>query len=100
MNSVTSCSDHTKIIVSLLRDMQLNDQRATLLQLVDKFKAKWKNLGGSNEAVDLKKEEIEQLIVQLILDRVLVCVHCKYCQLIHKYILWSLISISHLTLIG
>lgn len=62
---------HTKIIVSLLRDMQLNDQRATLLQLVDKFKAKWKNLGGSNEAVDLKKEEIEQLIVQLILDRVL-----------------------------
>lgn len=45
MNSVTSCSDHTKIIVSLLRDMQLNDQRATLLQLVDKFKAKWKNLG-------------------------------------------------------
>lgn len=56
--------------------------------------------GGSNEAVDLKKEEIEQLIVQLILDRVLVCVHCKYCQLIHKYILWSLISISHLTLIG
>lgn len=30
--------------------------------------------GCSNEAVDLKKEEIEQLIVQLILDRVLVCV--------------------------
>ena len=30
--------------------------------------------GCSNEAVDLKKEELEQLIVQLILDRVLVCV--------------------------
>ncbi|PNT78137.1 hypothetical protein BRADI_1g74287v3 [Brachypodium distachyon] len=62
---------HTKIIVSLLQDMQHNDQRATLLQLVDKFKTKWKHSGCSNEAVDLKKEEIEQLIVQLIIDRVL-----------------------------
>ncbi|VAI04436.1 unnamed protein product [Triticum turgidum subsp. durum] len=63
---------HTKIIVSLLQEMQQNDQRATLLQLVDKFKTKWKHSAGcSNEAVDLKKEEIEQLIVQLILDRVL-----------------------------
>jgi hypothetical protein len=43
----TSCLDHTKIIVSLLHDMQLNDQRATLLQLVDKFKSKWKGLGTS-----------------------------------------------------
>lgn len=62
---------HTKIIVSLLHDIQLNDQRATLLQLVDKFKAKWKDLGCSNESIDLKKEGIEQLVVQLILDRVL-----------------------------
>ncbi|VAH92537.1 unnamed protein product [Triticum turgidum subsp. durum] len=62
---------HTKITVSLLQEMQQNDQRATLLQLVDKFKTKWKHSGCSNEAVDLKKEEIEQLIVQLILDRVL-----------------------------
>ncbi|KAM3312358.1 hypothetical protein ACQJBY_032352 [Aegilops geniculata] len=62
---------HTKIIVSLLQEMQQNDQRVTLLQLVDKFKTKWKHSGCSNEAVDLKKEEIEQLIVQLILDRVL-----------------------------
>uniref|UniRef100_A0A0E0J5M9 ATP-dependent DNA helicase n=1 Tax=Oryza nivara TaxID=4536 RepID=A0A0E0J5M9_ORYNI len=52
---------HTKIIVSLLHDIQLNDQRATLLQLVDKFKAKWKDLGCSNESIDLKKEGIEQL---------------------------------------
>jgi len=64
-------SYHTKIIVSLLQEMQQNDQRATLLQLLDKFKTKWKHLGPSNEAVDLKKEELEQLIVQLILDRVL-----------------------------
>ncbi|KAK3119490.1 hypothetical protein QOZ80_9AG0671310 [Eleusine coracana subsp. coracana] len=62
---------HTKIIVSLLHDMQLNDQRATILQLVDKFKTKWKGSGCSSEAVDLKKEEIEQLIVNLILDHVL-----------------------------
>jgi hypothetical protein len=38
---------------------------------VDKFKAKWKGLGHSNNDVDLKREEIEQLIVQLILDHVL-----------------------------
>nr|XP_025877518.1 mediator of RNA polymerase II transcription subunit 34 isoform X8 [Oryza sativa Japonica Group]ABA95537.2 ATP-dependent DNA helicase, RecQ family protein, expressed [Oryza sativa Japonica Group]BAG92830.1 unnamed protein product [Oryza sativa Japonica Group] len=69
--SMTYCTDHTKIIVSLLHDIQLNDQRATLLQLVDKFKAKWKDLGCSNESIDLKKEGIEQLVVQLILDRVL-----------------------------
>ncbi|KAL6907982.1 hypothetical protein ACP4OV_002152 [Aristida adscensionis] len=64
-------TEHSKIIVSLLRDMQVNDQRATLLQLVDKFKAKWKDFGCSNQAVDLKKDEIEQLIVQLILNHVL-----------------------------
>ncbi|KAG2559496.1 hypothetical protein PVAP13_8NG299200 [Panicum virgatum] len=64
-------TNHTKIVVSVLRDLKLNDQRATLLQLVDKFKAKWKGLGYSNKDVDLKREEIEQLIVQLILDHVL-----------------------------
>ncbi|XP_047091264.1 ATP-dependent DNA helicase Q-like 2 [Lolium rigidum] len=67
----TDATYHTKIIVSLLQEMQQNDQRATLLQLLDKFKTKWKHLGCSNEAVDLKKEELELLIVQLILDRVL-----------------------------
>lgn len=36
--------------------------------------------GCSTEAVDLKKEEIEQLIVSLILEHVLVCVPYKYCQ--------------------
>ncbi|KAK1647532.1 hypothetical protein QYE76_065337 [Lolium multiflorum] len=67
----TDATYHTKIIVSLLQEMQQNDQRATLLQLLDKFKTKWKHLGCSNEAVDLKKDELELLIVQLILDRVL-----------------------------
>ncbi|XP_072955690.1 ATP-dependent DNA helicase Q-like 2 isoform X2 [Typha angustifolia] len=63
---------HAKIIVSLLRDMQLNDQKATLLQLVDRFKSKIKEVGASNPPVsDLKKEELEKLIIQLILDRVL-----------------------------
>lgn len=63
---------HAKTMISLLRDMQENDQRTTILQLVDKFKGKNKELGGSTGSVsDLKKEELEQLIVQLILDRVL-----------------------------
>ncbi|KAJ1296015.1 hypothetical protein BS78_01G266600 [Paspalum vaginatum] len=62
---------HTKIVVSILHDLQLIDQRATLLQLLDKFKVKWKSLGHSNQAIDLKREEIEQLIVQLIVDQVL-----------------------------
>ncbi|WVZ57914.1 hypothetical protein U9M48_008247 [Paspalum notatum var. saurae] len=62
---------HTKILVSILHDLQHNDQRATLLQLLDKFKAKWRSLGHSNQAIDLKREEIEQLIVQLIVDQVL-----------------------------
>ncbi|XP_038979711.1 ATP-dependent DNA helicase Q-like 2 isoform X4 [Phoenix dactylifera] len=63
---------HAKVIVSLLRDMQDNEQRATMLQLVDRLKVKMKKLGGSNNSVpDLKKDELEQLIIQLILDRVL-----------------------------
>ncbi|OVA18414.1 Helicase [Macleaya cordata] len=57
---------HAKVMVSLLREIQENDQRATMLQLVDKVKVKHKELGS-----DLKREESEQLIVQLILDRVL-----------------------------
>ncbi|KAL5793071.1 hypothetical protein ACOSP7_001665 [Xanthoceras sorbifolium] len=55
-----------KFVVSLLQDMQENDQRLTMLQLVDKLKNKQKELGA-----DLKREEIEQLVLQLILDRVL-----------------------------
>lgn len=55
-----------KAIISLLRDVLENDQRMTLLQLVDKMKNKHKELG-----LDLKKDDIEHLIVQLILDRVL-----------------------------
>lgn len=59
-------SRHAKLIVSLLQDMHENDQRLTMLQLVDKMKVKHKELGP-----DLKREEIEQLVIQLILDRVL-----------------------------
>ncbi|XP_010276964.1 PREDICTED: mediator of RNA polymerase II transcription subunit 34 isoform X2 [Nelumbo nucifera] len=57
-----------KAIVSLLQEIQEKDQRATMLQLVDKVKVKYKESGS-----DLKKEETEQLIIQLILDRVLAC---------------------------
>ncbi|XP_059441357.1 ATP-dependent DNA helicase Q-like 2 isoform X3 [Corylus avellana] len=45
--------------------VQENDQRLTMLQLVDKMKVKHKQ--GS----ELKREEREQLVIQLILDRVL-----------------------------
>lgn len=36
---------HAKLMVSLLQDMQANDQRSTMLQLVDKMKLKQKELG-------------------------------------------------------
>ncbi|GAB2272951.1 Werner syndrome ATP-dependent helicase [Dionaea muscipula] len=62
-------SRHTKAIISLLHDTQENDQRLTMLQLVDKMKAKNRDIG--QESQDLKKEEVEQLVIQLILDRVL-----------------------------
>ncbi|XP_068649970.1 ATP-dependent DNA helicase Q-like 2 [Aristolochia californica] len=65
-------TDGAKAIVCVLRDMQENDQRATMLQLVDKVKIKYKKLGSSNnQSPSLKREEWEQLIVQLILDRIL-----------------------------
>ncbi|XP_025979616.1 mediator of RNA polymerase II transcription subunit 34 isoform X3 [Glycine soja] len=59
-------SGHAKLMVSLLQDMQANDQRSTMLQLVDKMKIKQKELGS-----ELKREEIEQLILHLLLARFL-----------------------------
>ncbi|KAK7309483.1 hypothetical protein RJT34_06241 [Clitoria ternatea] len=59
-------SGHAKLMVSLLQDMQANDQRSTMLQLVDKMKIKQKELGS-----ELKREEIEQLILHLLLERFL-----------------------------
>ncbi|KAK4261552.1 hypothetical protein QN277_004532 [Acacia crassicarpa] len=59
-------SSHAKLIVSLLQDMQENDRRLTMLQLGDKMKIKQKELD-----FELKKEEMEQLILQLLLERVL-----------------------------
>ncbi|ERN15693.1 mediator of RNA polymerase II transcription subunit 34 [Amborella trichopoda] len=65
-------STQAKIIVSLLKEMQENDQRATMLQLVDKLKVNSRGSGGATPTIpDLKREELEQLIVQLVLDRVL-----------------------------
>ncbi|EYU37468.1 hypothetical protein MIMGU_mgv1a001824mg [Erythranthe guttata] len=60
-------TDHAKFIVSLLQEMQENDQRVTMLQLVDKIKIKNKHLVPA-----LKREELEQLLVQLLVDLVLV----------------------------
>ncbi|KAI9083893.1 hypothetical protein K1719_034151 [Acacia pycnantha] len=59
-------SSHAKLMVSLLQDMQENDRRLTMLQLGDKMKIKQKELD-----FELKKEEMEQLILQLLLERVL-----------------------------
>ncbi|KAJ3681596.1 hypothetical protein LUZ60_014169 [Juncus effusus] len=55
---------HANIVVSQLKEIQELDQRATILQLIQKCKIKMKEL-------DFKKEEIEQLIILLILNRVL-----------------------------
>lgn len=59
-------SGHARAIVSLLQEIQEMDQRATMLQLVDKFKVKNKEVG-----FEMKKDELEQLIIKLILQRVL-----------------------------
>ncbi|XP_065877864.1 ATP-dependent DNA helicase Q-like 2 isoform X1 [Euphorbia lathyris] len=59
-------SGYAKVMVSLVQDMQQNDQRLTMLQLVDKLKNKHKDLGA-----ELKREEIEQLVIRLILESVL-----------------------------
>ncbi|WCJ20620.1 ATP-dependent DNA helicase Q-like 2 [Euphorbia peplus] len=59
-------SGYAKVMVSLVQDVQQNDQRLTMLQLVDKLKNKHKDLGA-----DLKREEIEQLVIRLILESVL-----------------------------
>ncbi|GJW20299.1 mediator of RNA polymerase II transcription subunit 34 isoform X1 [Tanacetum coccineum] len=56
---------HAKAIVSLLQEIQEMDQRVTMLQLVEKFKVKNKKVGFE------LKDELEQLVIHLILDRVL-----------------------------
>ncbi|KAL6180911.1 hypothetical protein ACLB2K_047569 [Fragaria x ananassa] len=58
-------SRHAKLVVTLLKGVQENEQRLTVLQLVDKIKIKHKEVGS-----ELKREEIEQLVIQLILGRV------------------------------
>ncbi|KAH7847815.1 hypothetical protein Vadar_030534 [Vaccinium darrowii] len=59
-------SGHAKSLISVVHDMQEKDQRITMLQLVDKMKVKNKDVGS-----EMKKDELEQLVIQLILDRVL-----------------------------
>ncbi|XP_047966852.1 ATP-dependent DNA helicase Q-like 2 isoform X2 [Salvia hispanica] len=58
--------DHAKFVVSMLQEILEKDQRATMLQLVDKMKIRNKDMDPV-----LKKEQMEQLIVQLVVDRVL-----------------------------
>ncbi|KAK1430772.1 hypothetical protein QVD17_13767 [Tagetes erecta] len=59
-------SGHARALVTLLQEIQEMDQRATMLQLVEKFKVKNKKVG-----FELKRDELEQLVIQLILQRVL-----------------------------
>ncbi|XP_031738251.1 mediator of RNA polymerase II transcription subunit 34 isoform X3 [Cucumis sativus] len=65
VKEVDVCS-HARVIISILQDVQKSNQKMTMLQLVDKLKTKHNGLVS-----DLRKEEIEQLIIQLLLDRVL-----------------------------
>ncbi|RZC73937.1 hypothetical protein C5167_049418, partial [Papaver somniferum] len=57
---------HAKVMISILQEVRESEQRATMLQLMDKVKVKHKEL-----ASELKREESEQLIIQLLVDRVL-----------------------------
>ncbi|MFS7923033.1 putative DNA helicase [Helianthus anomalus] len=59
-------SGHARALVTLLQGIQEMDQRATMLQLVEKFKVKNKEVG-----FELKKDELEHLVIQLIIHRVL-----------------------------
>ncbi|XP_031482944.1 ATP-dependent DNA helicase Q-like 2 isoform X2 [Nymphaea colorata] len=66
------CNACVKVLVSLLQERHGNDQRITMLQLAEKLKLKLRETGRSTDCVpELKREEIEQLIVQLLLDHVL-----------------------------
>ncbi|KAF5740171.1 mediator of RNA polymerase II transcription subunit 34 isoform X1 [Tripterygium wilfordii] len=59
-------SSHAKLMVSFLQDLQENDQRLTMLQLVEKMKNKHKEIDSN-----MKREKLEQLVVQLITEHVL-----------------------------
>ncbi|KAF8087796.1 hypothetical protein N665_0566s0003 [Sinapis alba] len=55
-----------KLVVSMVQEMQAKDQRVTMLQLGDKLRTKHKDLSA-----ELKREEIEHLVIKLIVDSVL-----------------------------
>ncbi|KAF8111816.1 hypothetical protein N665_0072s0028 [Sinapis alba] len=59
-------SDIAKLVVSMVQEMQAKDQRVTMLQLGDKLRTKHKDLSA-----ELKREEIEHLVIKLIVDSVL-----------------------------
>ncbi|CAA7061241.1 unnamed protein product [Microthlaspi erraticum] len=59
-------SNLAKLVVSMVQEMQAKDQRVTMLQLGDKLRTKHKDLSA-----ELKREEIEHLVIKLIVDSVL-----------------------------
>eukprot|EP00252_Welwitschia_mirabilis_P014407 TRINITY_DN3165_c0_g1_i1.p1 TRINITY_DN3165_c0_g1~~TRINITY_DN3165_c0_g1_i1.p1 ORF type:complete len:752 (-),score=164.35 TRINITY_DN3165_c0_g1_i1:322-2577(-) len=62
---------YARSLVSFVQKMQANDQRATLLQLVENWKIKCRQQGESEIYKELRKEDIEQMIIQMIFDGVL-----------------------------
>ncbi|KAM3686551.1 hypothetical protein ACB098_10G010400 [Castanea mollissima] len=48
---------HAQLMVSLLQEMQENDQRMTMLQLIDKMKIKHKELGKKNVKLEISSGE-------------------------------------------
>ncbi|XP_010478886.1 PREDICTED: mediator of RNA polymerase II transcription subunit 34 isoform X2 [Camelina sativa] len=59
-------SDLAKLVVSMVQETQAKDQRVTMLQLGDKLRNKHKDLSA-----ELKRDEIEHLVIKLIVDSVL-----------------------------
>jgi ATP-dependent DNA helicase Q1 len=60
-------SDLSKLVVSMVQETQAKDQRVTMLQLGDKLRNKHKDL-----IAELKRDEVEHLVIKLIVDSVLV----------------------------
>lgn len=66
---------HAQSIVLTVKELEECDKKVTLLQLVDLWKSRSHMAGQSQSdiqlAKDVKKQEVEQIIVQLVLDGVL-----------------------------
>ena len=70
---------HAQLMVSLLQDMQENDQRMTMLQLIDKMKIKHKELGwfyafnSLSTLLNMYKLYIMYMLVLPVYDTAAIC---------------------------